>query len=135
MLCFCESSEYSACGLDAKIKCQKSAAFVRARQFNSQLWDRPNLLPELASVRTRFAHSWVRRKTLDLLLPPSGLPLREVLLYSTQAADAIAKAHSATILHRDLKPGNLIVTEEGAVKVLDFGAHQIRAVDSGERQF
>jgi serine/threonine protein kinase len=63
------------------------------------------------------------------------LPRRDVLLYSTQTANAIAKAHSATILHRDLKPGNLIVTEEGAVKVLDFGARQIRAVDSGERQF
>jgi serine/threonine protein kinase len=43
------------------------------------------------------------------------------LRYSSQAADAIAKAHSANILHQDLKPANLIVTNDGKVKVLDFG--------------
>jgi eukaryotic-like serine/threonine-protein kinase len=68
-----------------------------------------------------IAMEFVEGKTLDMLIPPRGFPLAEVLLYSTQAADAIAKAHSASILHRDLKPANFIVTGEGVVKVLDFG--------------
>ncbi len=59
--------------------------------------------------------------TLEALIPRNGFSIRDLLCYSAQAADAIAKAHSASILHRDIKPGNLIVTNDGCVKVLDFG--------------
>ena len=68
-----------------------------------------------------IAMEFVEGKTLDKLIPRDGFPLPEFLCYSTQAAGALAKAHSARILHRDLKPGNVIVTGEGQVKVLDFG--------------
>jgi serine/threonine protein kinase len=53
--------------------------------------------------------------------------------FGNQAADAIAKAHSARVLLRDLKPGNVIVTGEGQVKVLDFGlAKQIQTPEPEE---
>jgi eukaryotic-like serine/threonine-protein kinase len=80
-----------------------------------------------------IAMEFVEGQTLDKLIPREGLPLCEFLRYSTQAADAIAKAHSARVLHRDLKPGNVIVTGEGQVKVVDFGlAKQIQTPEPEE---
>ena len=49
-----------------------------------------------------------------------GLPLSEALDYAVQVADALAKAHRLGIVHRDIKPGNVMLTKEGA-KLLDFG--------------
>lgn len=51
--------------------------------------------------------------------PPRPIP--ELLGYLQQAAEAIAKAHSRGVVHRDLKPDNIMVTRDGYAKVLDFG--------------
>lgn len=64
---------------------------------------------------------YVPGKSLDRLIPPKGLPLAEAVSYAKQIAGALAAAHAAGIVHRDIKPGNIIVTPEGQVKVLDFG--------------
>ena len=53
-----------------------------------------------------------------------GLPLDTALRYLLQIADALSAAHAAGIVHRDVKPGNIMVTEAGAAKVLDFGLAQ-----------
>jgi len=49
------------------------------------------------------------------------LPLETALNYAKQIADALEAAHEKSITHRDLKPGNIMVTPAGVVKVLDFG--------------
>lgn len=48
------------------------------------------------------------------------LPLMDVLKYGTQIAEALGKAHREGVIHRDLKPGNVMITKAGA-KLLDFG--------------
>jgi eukaryotic-like serine/threonine-protein kinase len=63
----------------------------------------------------------VNGQTLSELIHRNGLELRTALKYSVQIADALAKAHSAGIVHRDVKLSNIMVTHDGLVKVLDFG--------------
>jgi Tol biopolymer transport system component/predicted Ser/Thr protein kinase len=59
--------------------------------------------------------------TLDQVIPPDGLPPKIVFKYGVQIADALSRAHEGGILHRDLKPSNVFITDDGRVKVLDFG--------------
>ena len=49
------------------------------------------------------------------------LPLATAVNYATQMAEALEAAHEIGVVHRDFKPANIIVTSDGAVKVLDFG--------------
>ncbi len=64
---------------------------------------------------------FVNGRSLADLIPKGGLPASETLRYSIQISSALAAAHAAGILHRDLKPGNVMVNEHGIAKLLDFG--------------
>jgi serine/threonine protein kinase len=62
----------------------------------------------------------VEGETLAKRLEKGPLPLEQVLKYGMQIADALDKAHRSGVVHRDLKPGNMMLTSTGA-KLLDFG--------------
>ncbi len=64
---------------------------------------------------------YVQGQTLRQLLAAGPLPITDALAYSVQVCDAVAAAHAAGVVHRDLKPGNIMVGANGVVKVLDFG--------------
>ena len=53
--------------------------------------------------------------------PKGPLPVDTILDYARQMADALDYAHERGVTHRDLKPGNLKITPDGKLKVLDFG--------------
>ena len=62
----------------------------------------------------------VEGETLAKRLERGPLPLEDVLKYGAQIADGLDKAHRSGVVHRDLKPGNIMLTKTGA-KLLDFG--------------
>ncbi|MFN7995493.1 MAG: protein kinase [Bryobacteraceae bacterium] len=68
-----------------------------------------------------IAMEYVAGRTLDKLIPRRGLPVGEALNYAVPIAEALSVAHAAGIVHRDIKPTNIMVDEHGLIKVLDFG--------------
>ncbi len=71
--------------------------------------------------------------TLDMKLSAGALGVEETVRLGTQLATGLAAAHEQGLIHRDLKPGNLRVTPDGLLKILDFGLAQLvpRASDDG----
>ncbi|MEE8367931.1 MAG: protein kinase [Thermoanaerobaculia bacterium] len=69
----------------------------------------------------------VEGKTLTEILPRDGLGLAKLLEYATSIADAVSSAHRKGITHRDLKPDNIMLGEDGRIKVLDFGLAKLQA--------
>ncbi len=68
---------------------------------------------------------YLEGETLAIRLLRGPLPLDQVLRYSIEIVDALDKAHRKGITHRDLKPGNIMLTKNGA-KLLDFGLAKLR---------
>ena len=62
----------------------------------------------------------IEGETLSARIGKGPLPMEEVLRYGVQIAEALNEAHRAGVVHRDLKPGNVMIARHG-VKVLDFG--------------
>jgi eukaryotic-like serine/threonine-protein kinase len=74
----------------------------------------------------------VEGETLADRLKRGPIPLEETIPLALQIAAALEAAHEKGIIHRDLKPGNIKITPDGKVKVLDFGLAKALANDGGD---
>jgi len=79
--------------------------------------------------RTFIAMEYVEGQTLRAKLTEGMLPLKDALLTAAETAEALEEIHNRQIVHRDVKPSNIVLSRHGHVKVMDFGiAKQIPSV-------
>jgi eukaryotic-like serine/threonine-protein kinase len=76
---------------------------------------------EQADAQQYLVLEYIEGDTLANRLADGPIPVPEALSLARQIAEALEAAHEKGVIHRDLKPGNVMVTTEGVVKVLDFG--------------
>jgi serine/threonine protein kinase/predicted Zn-dependent protease len=98
--------------------------FIREAQAASAT-DHPNICPVHSIESTPddqlfIVMAFCEGQTLKERLEQGPIETEEALWMATQVADGLAKAHALGIVHRDVKPGNLMLTEHG-VRILDFG--------------
>ena len=103
---------------------ERLARFEREARLLASL-SHPNIagilgLEEVAGAR-HLVLEFVEGETLAQRLARGPLPLDEALDVCRQVAAGVEAAHESGVVHRDLKPGNVMLTPSGGVKVLDFG--------------
>ncbi len=74
-----------------------------------------------ADGKSFLAMELVKGESLEARIEKGPLPLQDALDIARQIAEGLQEAHAAGVVHRDIKPGNIILTPEGRVKILDFG--------------
>ncbi len=84
-------------------------------------------MTSVSKARTPYIVSeLLEGKTLRQRLSEGPIPMREAADYALQIAQGLTAAHDRLIVHRDLKPENLFLTNDGRVKILDFGVAKLQ---------
>jgi serine/threonine-protein kinase len=114
---------------------ERLARFRREAQLLASL-NHPHIAAihglEEADGRPFLVLDLVEGEDLSERLRRGPLSLEESMTLARQLAEALEAAHAKGIVHRDLKPGNIKVTSDGTIKVLDFGLAKVFAEEAGE---
>lgn len=117
------------------VKTANFKRFEREAQLCSQL-DHPNICTiydfHEANGVFYIAMQYVEGKNVRQLVSGRPLELKSALSIAIQVTDALAYAHSKSIIHRDIKAGNVMVTPGGQVKILDFGLAKLLEDEQAE---
>jgi serine/threonine-protein kinase len=105
--------------------------FVRERQTLAHL-EHPGITRLLDGGTTEdgipyLVMEYVDGQPIDAYCAERGLPLADRLRLFCEVCEVVAYAHRNLVVHRDLKPGNILVTEDGRPKLLDFGISKVLA--------
>jgi serine/threonine protein kinase len=107
--------------------------FIQEAKAASSL-NHPNIITIHEISEAEGAHfiatEFIDGQTLKQIMANARMKLLDVLDVSIQAASALQAAHSAGIVHRDIKPDNIMVRPDGYVKVLDFGLAKLTEKES-----
>jgi Tol biopolymer transport system component len=118
---------------------ERVSRFEREARAASAL-NHPNIVTIYEIGQSEQAHfiaaEFVEGQTLRQLIAASKLQLATALKIGAQISEALSAAHSAGIIHRDIKPDNIMIRPDGYVKVVDFGIAKLtdRASDSATNQ-
>jgi serine/threonine protein kinase len=99
--------------------------FAREARTASRL-EHPNICTVFESDETEdgrlfIAMAFCEGESLKRKIERGPLPLQQALAIAAQVAAGLAAAHEKGVVHRDVKPGNMMVAEDGRVKIVDFG--------------
>lgn len=83
--------------------------------------------------RPFMAMEYVEGQSIDRYCAEHRLSVEQILPLILQVARAVAHAHARLVVHRDLKPGNILVTADGSVRLLDFGVAKLLENEGGEQ--
>ena len=83
--------------------------------------------------RPFMAMEYVEGQSIDRYCTERQLTIDQILPLILQVARAVAHAHARLVVHRDLKPGNILVTADGSVRLLDFGVAKLLETQTGEQ--
>lgn len=105
--------------------------FIREARAASAL-DHPNIavvheIDETPDGSSFICMAYYEGRTLTSLLSKGPLSVDESLRIIVQIASGLQRAHESGIIHRDIKPGNVIITPHGDVKIVDFGLAKLSA--------
>jgi serine/threonine protein kinase/tetratricopeptide (TPR) repeat protein len=103
--------------------------FIREAKAASKL-SHPNILTihevgEDEDGNIFIAMAYVEGETLDQLIGRSELPVSKALHIATQLCEGLSRAHTSGVIHRDVKPQNILVDRQGRVTILDFGLAKV----------
>jgi eukaryotic-like serine/threonine-protein kinase len=108
--------------------------FLREARSASAL-DHPNIgviygIDKTEDGRMFIVMAYYDGQTLSHKLSGGPLPLRQAMDWVCQIAAGLAAAHARNIVHRDIKPGNIIITKDHTARIVDFGLARVVATTS-----
>ena len=103
---------------------EQRARFIREARAAAAL-DHPNICTvyeiEEAEGQTFIAMAYLEGQSLKEMVRSAVIPIPKAVEFAIQAADGLECAHAHGVIHRDIKPANLFVTNNGVLKIIDFG--------------